>query len=107
MLLTPTLITESPLIKSMNLEALILESVGKGVGSLIVLSSNSLMGKVVKIYSVMETDNENEYLVGFELFDNVFEDEKYAQEFIEYLPSMSAIELMYVIYDLNDKVAKH
>jgi hypothetical protein len=103
----PTLITEDSLIKSMNIEALVLNPVAKGVGSLVVLSSDSATEKIVKIYAVEETGNENEYIVGFKLFESAFEDEKYAQEFIEYLPSMSAIELLFVTYDLSNEFTMH
>jgi hypothetical protein len=102
----PALIADNSIMESMKFEAFIMHPVTKKYG-VVVLSSDSQFGKIVKMYSAVESDEDDTYTLSFELYEAVFEDLTYAEEFIEYLPNMSAIELLYVIKDVGNGLVEH
>jgi hypothetical protein len=104
----PILKTDNPNLESMEVEGVIISPMVKELGA-IVLSSINEEGKTIKICSIkqIESDNDNEYFVDTELHTFLFQDIGSAEEFIEHLPDMSAIELLFAMNASSSQAVEH
>jgi hypothetical protein len=104
----PILKTDNPTLESMEVEGVIISPIVKELG-VIVLSSINKEGKTIKICSIkqIESDIDNEYFVDTELQTLLFQDMKSAENFIEHLPDMSAIELLFAMNASNSQAIEH
>jgi hypothetical protein len=86
----------------MEIESIIISPVFNNVGIVVLAGddpdSNS---RLVRIYSIAKQENETTYRPVHELQAFLFPEKPFAKEFIERLPQMSAIELMFAMNGMS------
>lgn len=91
------------LLENMEIEAVIISPIYRNVGIVILAKDdNETNSRLVRIYSIVKQDDETTYRPVQELQAFLFPEKPFAKEFIERLPQMSAIELMFAMNGLNE-----
>lgn len=91
------------LLENMEIESVIISPVYQNVGIVILAGDDQeTNGRLVRIYSMVKQDDETTYSLVQELQAFLFPERPFAKEFIERLPQMSAIELMFAMNGMNE-----
>ena len=91
------------LLVDMEIESVVISPVFQNVGIVILAGDDQETNcRLVRIYSIAKQDDETTYRLVQELQAFLFPEKSFAKEFIERLPQMSAIELMFAMNGMND-----
>jgi len=88
---------DNELLEEMNIESVMTSPINSEVGVAILSSGSPNQNKIVKVYSLRLQHDIQKYKIDNELQAFSFSDHEFAQQFIEHLPEMSAIELMFAM----------
>lgn len=90
------------LLENMEIESVIISPVYHNVGIVILAGDDQETNfRLVRVYSIAKQDDETTYGLVQELQAFLFPEKPFAKEFIERLPQMSAIELMFAMNGMN------
>ena len=87
---------------NMDIESIIISPVHYNVAIVILAGADQETNcRLVRIYSIVKQDDETTYGLVQELQAFLFPEKPFAKEFIERLPQMSAIELLFAMNGMN------
>ncbi|KGX91854.1 hypothetical protein [Pontibacillus marinus] len=88
---------DNELLEEMNVETVMTSPINSEIGVAILSSESTDQNKIVKVYSLRLQHDVQKYKIDNELQAFSFSDHDFARQFIERLPEMSAIELMFAM----------
>jgi len=88
---------EDELLKKMNVETVMTSPVNSEIGVAILSSESTNQNKIVGVYSLKLQHDIQKYKIDNELQTFSFSDHEFARQFIDRLPEMSAIEMMFAM----------